>query len=86
MTKYLVALVLLISSSAYAQLGTQPMQTGTFPCEAFQMQQNGMLAVVKSVAITSNGGSVQMNPGMSFGPGVAMMGVNVYALYQQNCH
>ena len=58
---------------------------GSFPCQAFKMQPNGMLAVVQPVTITGPNGQVSMGPGMSFGPGVAMMGLNVYELYQRNC-
>lgn len=83
MTRFLpllsaATLALLLSSGARAQLGT-------FPCDAFQMQSNGMLAVVKPVSIQSANGSDSMGPGMSFGPGVTMMGLNVYGLYQQYC-
>jgi glycerol uptake facilitator-like aquaporin len=82
MKKYLsplfsAAALMLLASSANAQ--------GRFPCEAFQMQPNGMLAVVQSVTITGPSGQISMNPGMSFGPGVAMMGINVYDVYRQNC-
>jgi hypothetical protein len=80
MTKYLslAALALLISTAATdAQI--------SFPCQAFQMQPNGMLAVVQSVTITNGGASVQLNPGTSFGPGTVMAGINVYATFQQNC-
>jgi hypothetical protein len=74
MTKYLslTALALLISTSAHAQ---------GFPCQAFQMQSNGMLAVVQSVTMTGPNGQITVNPGASFGPGTLWMGVDLYGLY-----
>lgn len=45
----------------------------------FQKQPNGMWAVIKPVSIQGPNGSVGMGPGMSFGPGVAMMGIDMYA-------
>jgi hypothetical protein len=82
MAKYVSLVAVLFSAilvcPANAQFG--------FPCDAFQMQPNGMLAVIRPVAITSSdGGQVSMGPGVSFGPGVTMSGVNVYVLYQQYC-
>jgi hypothetical protein len=79
MIKYLTmaALALLISTGANAQ---------GFPCQAFQMQPNGMLAVIQSVTMKGPNGQITVNPGASFGPGSLWMGVNLYALYQQNCH
>jgi hypothetical protein len=82
MTKYVSLVAVLFSAilvrPANAQLG--------FPCDAFQMQPNGMLAVIRPVTITSpNGGQVSMGPGVSFGPGASMSGVNMYVLYQQYC-
>jgi hypothetical protein len=72
-----IATALLISSAAQAQ---------SFPCHAFQMLPNGMLAVIQPVTISNpNGARVSMNPGTSFGPGTQMAGLNVFALYQQNC-
>jgi len=68
---------MLISTSASLAQG--------FPCTAFQVQPNGMLAVVQSVTLTGPNGQITVNPGASFSPGVLWMGVNLYALYQQNC-
>jgi hypothetical protein len=79
-----VVLSLAIASSlAMVASGASAQQ---FPCQAFQMQPNGMLAVVQPVTINSpNGGGMQISPGMSFGPGLLMMGVDFHALYLQNC-
>lgn len=64
---------------------TQSAHAQGFPCQAFQMQPNGMLAVVQPVTIQGPNRQVQMNPGAVFGPNTAMAGINVYALYQQYC-
>ena len=58
---------------------------GSFPCQAFQMQPNGMLLVVQPVTITGPNGQASLNQGMSFGPGTAMMGANIYEMYKQAC-
>jgi len=74
-------LILALTRTADAQM----MQGGSFPCQAFQMQSNGMLAVMEPVTIQGPNGSIKMGRGMSFGPGVSMMGINVYETYRQNC-
>ena len=61
-------------------------QPSGFPCDAFQMQPNGMLAVVKPVTIRGANAVISMNPGMSFGPDVMTMGLNVYENYRKYCH
>lgn len=73
------ALALLSSGSTYAD-------KASFPCDAFQMKSDGRLVAVKSVLIKTGNGSIQMNPGTSFGPGVRMAGIDLYNTYQENCH
>ena len=47
---------------------------------------NGMLTVVKPVRTRGANAEISMNPGMSFGPDVMTMGLNVYENYRKYCH
>ena len=73
------ALILPLISSAHAQ--------SAFPCDSFQMQPDGTLAVVKPVTLTNrSGGHVLINAGMNFSPGAkGVFGLNIYETDRQTC-
>jgi hypothetical protein len=60
-------------------------QSGGFPCDAFKVQPNGRLEVVRPVTITGPNGKMTLNLGISFGPEGLYMGANIFELYQKNC-
>ena len=45
----------------------------------FQRQPNGMWAVIKPFQMGGPGASMSMGPGMSFGHGMQVMGINLAA-------
>ena len=59
-----------------------------FACDAFRKLPNGELRIVKGITVTTpDGGSVRIAPDISLStPGVKFQGVDLYALYAQNCH
>jgi hypothetical protein len=61
-------------------------QSGGFPCDAFKVQPNGRLEVIRSVTITGPKGKMTLNPGISFGPEGLYMGANIFELYRKSCH
>jgi hypothetical protein len=61
-------------------------QSGGFPCDAFKVQPNGRLEVVRSVSITGPKGRMTLNPGISFSPEGLYMGANIFELYRESCH
>ena len=61
-------------------------QSGGFPCDAFKVQPNRRLEVVRSVAVTGPNGKMTLNPGISFGPEGQYMGANIFELYRKSCH
>jgi hypothetical protein len=70
-----------------ASVGTQAIaQSSGFTCDAFKVQPNGRLEVVRPVTITGPNGKMTLNPGISFGPQGLYMGANIFELYQKNCH
>jgi hypothetical protein len=87
--KYVCVIFLfgLLPLVANAQNGSST-ESGSFPCDAFQMQQDGTLTVVRPVTIR-NGPNVQIRIGTggSFGPNTrSLPGLNVYEKFQQQCH
>ena len=87
--KYVFVIFLfgLLPLVANAQNGSNT-ESGSFPCDAFQMQQDGTLTVVRPVTV-ENGPNVQIRIGTggSFGPNTrSMAGLNVYEKFQQQCH
>jgi len=73
--------------TSQAQLLQSPPQTQTVPCDAFQKNPNGTWSPTRQVTITlTNGGSISIGPGVSFGSGVQFAGIDLYSLLQQNCH
>ena len=70
-----------------ASVGTQAFaQSAGFPCDAFKVQTNGRLEVVRPVTITGPSGKMTLNPGISFGPEGLYMGANIFELYRKSCH
>ena len=79
--------LLLFLGMIVASIGTQAVaQSGGFPCDAFKVQPNGRLEVVRPVTITGPNGKMTLNSGISFGPEGLYMGANIFELYQKNCH
>ena len=61
--------LLLFLEMIVASVGTQAVaQSAGFPCDAFKVQTNGRLEVVRPVTITGPNGKMTLNPGISFGP------------------
>jgi hypothetical protein len=61
--------LLLFLGMIVASIGTQAVaQSGGFPCDAFKVQPNRRLEVVRPVTITGPNGKMTLNPGISFGP------------------
>ena len=61
-------------------------QATVFPCDAFEMQPNGVLKVTKFVTVRDEGGRlVSLKLGASFSPNIEMAGVNIYGMYQEYC-
>jgi hypothetical protein len=76
----------LLAIAAFAAITTSANAQSDFPCQAFQMQPNGMLVAVQSVTLSSpGGGRVVTKPGVSFSRGTSVGGLDVYAAYQQYC-
>ncbi|HUN97789.1 MAG TPA: hypothetical protein VMU69_16350 [Bradyrhizobium sp.] len=61
---------------------------GRFQCDAFRKLPNGELRIVKGITVTTpDGNSFRIAPDISLSsPGVKFQGVDLYALYAQNCH
>ena len=83
MSKSLFLSLGMIVASAVTQAFAQ---SGEFPCDAFKVQPNGRLEVVRSVTITGPKGKMTLNPGISFGPQGLYMGANIFELYRKSCH
>jgi len=79
--------LLLFLGMIVASIGTQAFaQSGGFPCDAFKVQPNGRLEVVRPVTITGPSGKMTLKPGISFGPEGLYMGAKIFLLYQKSCH
>jgi hypothetical protein len=77
----------LLVIAAFAAITTSANAQIDFPCQAFQMQPNGILVAVQSVTLSSpGGGRVVTKPGVSFSPETSVGGLNVYAAFRQYCH
>ncbi|QGM96204.1 hypothetical protein [Methylocystis parvus] len=55
------------------------------PCDAFRNNGNGSFTVLKPITMQGPNGSVQIGSGMTFGPGVLFMGVDLSAGLQAHC-
>ena len=60
---FLGVIVASVSTQAFAQ-------SGGFPCDAFKVQPNGRVEVVRPVTVTGPNGKMTLNPGISFGPDI----------------
>ena len=76
---FLGVIVASVSTQAFAQ-------SGGFPCDAFKVQPNGRVEVVRPVTVTGPNGKMTLNPGISFGPEGLYMGANIFELYRKSCH
>ena len=55
-------------------------------CNAFQRNDYGIWTATSAVTIPGpGGGSIQINPGMTFRRGVQFMGIDVAAWLEANC-
>jgi len=72
------------SGAAMAQL-QQPQQQQTIPCNAFQKNPDGSWSPTRQVTISGPNGQGTMNPGVSFRPGVAFMGIDMATALEQQC-
>ena len=79
--------LLLFLGMIVASIGTQAVaQSGGFPCDAFKVQPNRRLEVVRPVTITGPNGKMTLNSGISFGPEGLYMGANIFELYRKSCY
>jgi len=61
-------------------------ETMNIPCASFRLQANGLLEVLETVTLsTSAGQAVTLRPGVRFGPGLMLGGLDVYELHRQKC-
>jgi len=60
-------------------------QTQKFPCAAFRLEPNRTLSVLKPMSIKTVNGVAQLEAGTSLTPGENLVGIDLYAAYQQFC-
>lgn len=54
-------------------------------CDAFKVQPNGSVTVVKLTLLATPYGKITLQPGMSFDTKIKLMGLDVYGLYHRVC-